>query len=263
MNLEKYLIDVLHHLGTNPKRVISKEEIIAVVDMTLLNEQASPETLQEFFKKAQSLPIAAICLLPKHLSSIPNTLTAKRATVINFPDGKTECSQLVAELSTLLMHNHIDEIDFVFPYRTYLQQNKQTALDCTASCYELCKQQQITFKVILETGAFTSPELIYQASLDIIATGCDFLKSSTGKIPQGVTIPDAFAMLMAIHHAKSTTGIKLSGGITTEQQAQTYIYLAEYLLEKPITSSWFRIGASSLIDELVGSTRHTARSQAT
>ena len=64
----------------------------------------------------------------------------------------------------------------------------------------------------------------------------------------GATLSAATAMLTAIVDSKKTCGIKLSGGIKTIEQAQSYIVLAEDMMRVPVDKHWFRIGASTLLD---------------
>ena len=88
-------------------------------------------------------------------------------------------------------------------------------------------------------------------SSKIISVGCDFLKTSTGKIKQGATPGAAFGMLSAIKTSNQRIGLKVSGGIRTTDDARQYISLAEQVMKRPVDKSWFRIGASSLANELI------------
>ena len=78
-----------------------------------------------------------------------------------------------------------------------------------------------------------------------------FLKTCTGKIPQGASLSALFTMLSAIKDSGKTCGIKVSGGVKTPRQAFNYAKLAELMMAKKIDKSWFRIGASSLLNELL------------
>lgn len=109
-----------------------------------------------------------------------------------------------------------------------------------------------TWKAILETGALT-PEGIAQAADAAIDAGADFLKTSTGKGPPGAT-PAAVAILVGrIAAADGTIGLKVSGGVRTAEQATAFLGLARGTLGTAWpTPATFRIGASALLDELVG-----------
>ena len=92
---------------------------------------------------------------------------------------------------------------------------------------------------------------IYQVSRELLAIGCDFLKTSTGKISQGASLSAVFAILSAIKDARTHCGVKISGGVKASQQALKYAWLAELVMEEKINKDLFRIGASSLLEELV------------
>ena len=228
--------------------MISLQNIPALIDLTRLDSQATPDEIAALSTKAAQHHVAALCVLPQHLDLIPTTNTIPRATIVNFPSGNEPHHHVLQAIDNIAAHHHVNEIDYVFPYQSYLSDNSAYALSCTTEIYQRCKQHGLLFKVILETGALPSSDMIYQLSLDVINAGCDFLKTSTGKIAIGATIPAATAMLSAIIESKKTCGIKLSGGIRTIEQAISYIQLAEDMMGLNVNNRWFRIGASGLLD---------------
>jgi deoxyribose-phosphate aldolase len=223
------------------------ENIFNLIDLTLLDSAAPPDAIETLVFKGTQHHVAAFCVFPNHLDFIPESVTTRRATVVNFPSGNEPHPQVLQAIEHIASHHRIDEMDYVFPWQTYLNGDKTYALSCAAEAFELCKRHGLLFKVILETGALPSTDLIYQLSLDAINKGCDFLKTSTGKIHTGATLPAAKAMLSAILDSGKNCGIKLSGGIRSLEQAGSYIQLAEGMLNKPVSSSWFRLGTSSLL----------------
>lgn len=252
MNLEaKFLITLgeLNEADYNSSQL--KSEAVSLIDLTLLDETASDEAFYNLVKKANIHQVAALCVLPQHLKLITPLARVKLATVVNFPSGNQSAKQVLSSIEQIISNTPVDEIDYVFPYHTYLEGKQKVALIQCQQAYQLCKQQDLNFKVILETGALPSLEFIYQLSIEIINNGCDFLKTSTGKITQGATPSAAFAMLNAIKASQSTCGLKVSGGIKKPEQAFIYMVLAKHMLNRDLDKSWFRIGASSLLDELL------------
>ena len=244
MSLEEKLITLLasNHSTNN----LTWEEVAPFIDLTLLNEKATTIEIADIIATAQQEKVAAICVLPKHIDLISGAIlnAIKRATVINFPTGEEAHEAVLRAIEAIITHHQADEIDYVFPYQTYLSGQQALALSRCAEVYQQCKQNNITFKVILETGALPSLDVIYRMSLDVIHSGCDFLKTSTGKIAQGASIPAAFALLSAIVDSKASCGIKISGGIRTLGQADAYLCLAKSMRGIALDSHWFRIGAS-------------------
>jgi deoxyribose-phosphate aldolase len=230
---------------------IAKAEVIPLIDLTLLDEMAGYEALYSLSKKANLHQVAAVCVLPEQLEIIRHTTLVKLATVANFPAGNQAHKEVLSAVENTLVNNRVDEIDYVFPYQSYLAEQKSAALTQCRQVYELCQQGNILFKVIIETGALPSLEFIYDLSNEIINNGCDFLKTSTGKIAQGVTPFATFTILKAIKNSRIPCGLKISGGVKQPEQAITYMALARHLLARDLDKSWFRIGASSLLDVLL------------
>ncbi|KTD20807.1 deoxyribose-phosphate aldolase [Legionella lansingensis] len=228
-----------------------KSKAISLIDLTLLNEAATAQTIQSLKHKARTHHVAAICVLPQHIQLLAPAEPIKVATVVNFPTGNATTREVLSEIDEITANTIIDEIDYVFPYQSYLAGKQAFALSQCQQVYSHCKKHELTFKVILETGALPNLDCIYQLSSEVIMNGCDFLKTSTGKISKGASPAAAFAMLKAIHDSKRPCGFKVSGGIRQPAQACTYICLAKQMLHRELDPSWFRIGASSLLDALV------------
>ena len=236
-NLKNKLQQILTQLPDS--KLLTAQEILPLLDLTCLNESASMQEIQTLIKHGVELHVAAICLYPQYLSMIP----IKKVSVVNFPSGEDDHNQVLKDIRNILPI--VDEVDYVFSYQTYLAGYEAIALTHCMDAYNLCHQHGKIFKVILETGAIPSLELIYKISTEIINNGCDFLKTSTGKIAIGASIPAAFAMLSAIVDTKSNCGIKISGGVKTLEQATEFITLAQYMLKKHPAADWLRIGTSN------------------
>lgn len=244
MTLEKKMAETKAWLEAKKTTDATNEQILSLLDLTCLASEATPDDIRALAKTGEDLQVAALCVLPEHLCMISSANTRLRATVINFPTGDEPVAHGLKILSPLI--GHVDEIDYVFPYKTYLAGEKKEALAACSTMSTWAKEHQLTLKVILESGAFPTPTHLYQLSLDVLEVGCDFLKTSTGKIPIGATWPAAFAMLSAIVDSGVTCGIKLSGGLRTLEQTKPYWQLAEHLMKKTPEKTWFRLGSSHL-----------------
>ena len=64
-------------------------------------------------------------------------------------------------------------------------------------------------KVILETGELGSYDRVRQASMLAMAAGADFIKTSTGKIGTGATLPSALCMMEAARDFHRQTGVEV------------------------------------------------------
>lgn len=146
--------------------------------------------------------------------------------------------------------NGADEIDVVFPYHDFLagkiNETKTFLQTCRAAC------QNKILKIIVESGAFSDLNVLHQAVMQITEADVDFIKTSTGKIATGATLPAVYVFLSILKKYAFHAGIKISGGIRTARTAVTYLELTRHLLNDTwITPDHFRIGASQLIDEIL------------
>ena len=89
-----------------------------------------------------------------------------------------------------------------------------------------------------------------------MAAGADFIKTSTGKLPSAATLPVLLCMLEAIRDVHDETGrvvgMKPAGGIRTAKQAiQNLVIVNETLGPDWLTPDLFRLGASSLLNDVL------------
>ena len=116
----------------------------------------------------------------------------------------------------------------------------------------------VVLKVIIESGALRTPELIRRASLLSMLAGADFVKTSTGKIDVAATPEAAVVMCRAIRDYYEATGrrvgFKAAGGVRTAEDAALYYTIVEETLGREwLTTDLFRIGASSAANNILSS----------
>jgi len=111
-------------------------------------------------------------------------------------------------------------------------------------------------KVILETGELVTYDNVRRASWLAMLAGGDFIKTSTGKIAPAATLPVTLVMLEAVRDFRDAmgrqVGVKPAGGIRTTKDAVKYLVLVnETAGDDWLDPDWFRIGASSLLNDLL------------
>ena len=111
-------------------------------------------------------------------------------------------------------------------------------------------------KVILETGELATYDNVRRASWLAMLAGADFIKTSTGKVSPAATLPVTLVMLEAVRDFRDATGrqvgVKPAGGIRTSKDAIRHLALVnETAGEDWLDPDWFRIGASSLLNDLL------------
>jgi deoxyribose-phosphate aldolase len=147
-----------------------------------------------------------------------------------------------------------DEIDIVISRGAFLAGDDEAVFEEVALSKEAAGTAHV--KTILETGELGTYDRIRRASLVAMAAGSDFVKTSTGKISPAATLPSALVMAEAIRDFADLTGrkvgLKVAGGIRTSKDAIRYLVIVhETLGEEWLDPDMFRIGASSLVNDLL------------
>lgn len=232
-------------------------QLISLIDLTTLDNKDNEESVMKLVNKA-NLGIsgthpAAICVHAHFAELVKNNTDIPVAVVGGyFPSGQTTSSIKKAELE-ILGKSVADEIDIVINRGELAAENNELI------SREIKEARSVTagkhLKVILESGELT-PDQIVTASKLAISAGADFIKTSTGKIPVGATPEAAEIMCTEINNWFIQTGKKVgfkpSGGIRTFEEAMVYYNIVHDILgEEWLTPELFRIGASSLYDNLV------------
>lgn len=235
------------------------KKMLTLIDFTSLNENDTEETISVLCQKAVTPlgSVAAVCVYPKFVKQAAQALqgtSVKIATVANFPQGNDPLDDVLATIQQAIQEG-AQEIDVVFPYKQYLAGETNDAIDYIKQCKKMCGEK-VLLKVILESGAFDDLSILANASRDVLLAGADFLKTSTGKISIGATLPAAKTMLMVIKEMASQLnrpiGFKVSGGVRTVEQANHYIALADEIMGNNwVNPRAFRIGASQLLDSII------------
>lgn len=235
------------------------QRILSLIDLTSLKESDTEANIVQLFEKARTPfgHVAAVCVSPAFARLAVAQFAGspiKVATVANFPEGGASLETVLTEIGRAL-EDGVQEVDVVFPYHRYLAGERQYTHTFVAACKAACGED-VVLKVILETGALNDTTIIADASYDVLAAGADFIKTSTGKIPEGATLEAAATMLLVAKHImpqlKRRVGVKVSGGIRTIKQATQYVELADNILGREwVAPDTFRIGASQLLDEII------------
>ena len=238
----------------------------STIDLTTLSCNDSVESVTEFAERAaafyQKYPhipnVASICVYPSFVETVGLAVdgTPMRITSVagGFPASQTFMEVKALEVA-MAIENGADEIDIVLNVGKMLKGHYDEAASEVAMLVDECGED-VVLKVIIESGALKSPELIRTASLVSMFAGADFVKTSTGKIDVAATPEAAVVMCQAIrdYYEKTGTkvGFKAAGGVRTAEDAALYYTIVEEILgQEWLTPELFRIGASSVANNLI------------
>jgi deoxyribose-phosphate aldolase len=232
--------------------------LITCLDLTALGDTEDDASVGVLCARARrpvsddpTLQAAAVCVWPRFLSVARAMLGGSAVRVATatggFPDPPDALAPRLAEIEWAVEAG-ADEVDVVVQ-RRLLAEPDLLAEELGAT---RVAATGVTWKAILETGALAPDEIVAAARLAIDA-GADFLKTSTGMGFPGATPATAESLARTIAAAGRPVGLKVSGGVRTTQDALRYLAIArETLGATRIEPSGFRIGASALLDDLIG-----------
>lgn len=230
-------------------------------DLTSLNGNETKEDVLELCDIAKHNGLKSVFIYPDQIENASAALRSHSVVIgtpINFPFGERTLSGGVATPQTIrsdvesALKKGARQIDIVFPLKAFMDGNILDVRNQLRACRQACGKD-VTMKVIFETAAFNDSEELRSACRIAIREKVDCLKTSTGKHPKGGATLEAAAILMdEASKAPHMVGCKVSGGVRTNDDCAKYITLARGIRgADSIRPEFFRIGASSLLDDLV------------
>ena len=271
---EKAVKAILEKVSENNTNDV-KRFLFSTIEITSLtvtdNEDsilALTEKINDFTEENPTFPHpAAICVYPRFAKIVSESLEADGVEITcvagGFPSSQTFPEVKTIETS-LALKDGATEIDIVLPVGFFLAGDYEQVCDEIDEAKAIVGEES-NLKVILETGALKTAENIKKAAILSMYSGADFIKTSTGKIEVSATPMAVYVMCQAIKEYFDTTGrkvgIKIAGGVRTTEQAVAYYTIVKEVLGKEwLYTEFFRIGASSLanniLTDLTGKTVH-------
>jgi deoxyribose-phosphate aldolase len=256
-------------LATRSIKTSSKQwaldKIITLIDLTTLEGADTPGKVRHLCAKAvcpdanrPEIPsVAAVCVYPSLVGvahdALRGTGVAVASVATGFPAGQTSLAVKVEETREAVAAGAA-EIDMVISREAYLAGDDARVAHEIAAVKEACGDAHL--KVILETAELPTYAHVRHASQLAIDAGADVIKTSTGKASSGATPGVVLVMLETVrdHYARTgqVIGVKAAGGVSTTKAALHMLVLVkETLGDEWLTPDRFRIGASSLLNDLL------------
>ncbi|GAB3137091.1 deoxyribose-phosphate aldolase [Microbispora hainanensis] len=256
-------------LGTRSIKTTAKKQAIdmaiGMVDLTTLEGADTPGKVRAMCAKAvrpdptdsSVPPVAAVCVYPDLVATAVEALAGSGVKVASvatsFPSGRSSLEVKVADTS-LAVAAGAAEIDMVIDRGAFLAGDYLKVYEEIVATKEACGDSHL--KVILETGELATYDNVRRASWLAMIAGADFIKTSTGKVSPAATLPVTLVMLEAVRDFLAATGrkvgVKPAGGIRTTKDAIKYLVLVNETAGPDwLHADWFRLGASSLLNDLL------------
>jgi deoxyribose-phosphate aldolase len=243
---------------------------VSMVDLTTLEGQDTPGKIAQLAAKAvcpapnrPEIPsCAALCVYPARIpdarKALAGTGVAVASVATGFPSGQTSM-ELKLEETRQAVAAGAEEIDMVISRDAYLSGDDNRVIDEVEQIKAACGTAHL--KVIVEADELGGYDHVRHATLLAMEGGADFVKTSTGKVGKGATPAATLVMLEAVrdyvHRHGRVVGMKAAGGVRTSKQAiHQLVLVKETLGDEWLTPDRFRIGASSLLNDLLMQYEH-------
>ncbi len=238
---------------------------VRMVDLTTLEGADTPGKVRGLCVKAMRPdpadagvpPVAAVCVYPDLVAVAKAELAGSGVAVASvataFPSGRASLPVKLADTADAVAAG-ADEIDMVIDRGAFLAGRYGQVYEEIRAIKDACGGAHL--KVILETGELATLDNVCRASWLAMLAGADFVKTSTGKVVPASTPPVALVMLAAVRDFERASGrrvgVKVAGGIRTAKDAIRYLVLVNETAGSAwLTPDLFRIGASSLLNDLL------------
>ncbi|MFB4194864.1 deoxyribose-phosphate aldolase [Streptomyces carpaticus] len=256
-------------LGTRSIKTTAKAEAIdlaiSMIDLTTLEGADTPGKVRSLCAKGvrpdpsdPGVPhVAAICVYPDMAAIAKAALAGSPVRVASvataFPAGRAARPVKLADTRDAVAAG-ADEVDMVIDRGAFLSGRYLQVFEEIAAVREAAGPAHL--KVILENGELSTYDNIRRASWLAMLAGADFIKTSTGKVSVNATLPNTLLMLEAVRDFRAATGrqvgVKPAGGIRTTKDAIKYLVLVNETAGADwLSPDWFRLGASSLLNDLL------------
>ena len=249
----------------NDAKMAALELAIRMVDLTTLEGADTPGKVGGMCAKARRPdpqdpdvpPVAAVCVYPDLVEVARRGVAGSPVKVASvataFPSGRASLAVKLQDTRDAVAAG-AHEVDMVIDRGAFLAGQYGRVFTEIRAVREACGPAHL--KVILETGELATLDNVARASWLAMLAGADFIKTSTGKVSPAATPPVAQVMLAAVRDyelaAGRQVGVKVAGGIRTAKDAIRYLVLVnETAGRRWLTPAMFRIGASSLLNDLL------------
>lgn len=157
------------------------KELAQYIDYSILKPEFTQQEIIEETKKAIQYGCKTVCINPSAIELVREYVKdtdTELCVVCDFPFGASSTQSKVLQANEICKQN-IFELDIVANYGLIRSHRWQEVTEDIKQVCDVCHDYNVAVKVIFETDALTSEEVV-QATKCAIEAGCDFVKTSTG-----------------------------------------------------------------------------------
>ncbi len=194
------------------------EKIAKRIDAALLRADSTRGELTLLAEEASSLGYRGVCV-PPYLVTVAKQLLEgtgiRTCAVIGFPFGYSSLAVKLYEVGHTI-RGGADDVDYVVNLSSYFSDGPEPIMvEADNIVAEAKSYGEKVVKAIIEVGHLNKMQLT-ELSQACASSGVDYLKTSTGFGPRGVTVEDVRTMLAATN---GRVPVKAAGGIGNLKQA--------------------------------------------
>lgn len=199
---------------------MTKAEILAHVDHTLLKPEATWPQVRALCDEAVANGTASVCINTCYVKQAAEYLAGRVPVccVVGFPLGAMDTASKAFEAKTAVQ-NGAAEVDMVIN----IGRLKNGEYDAVREDIRAVKQAvgDKILKVIIETCLLTDAEKLKMCDI-VCEAGADYIKTSTGFAAAGATPHDVELMVRGV---RGRCKVKAAGGISTVEDMEKYLAL--------------------------------------
>lgn len=200
---------------------LTRDQLAAMIDHTILAPNASEEDVRRLCSEAREYGFASVCANPVWAAVLAEELAGSRSVpcvVVGFPFGASATEVKAFEAKTAVEAG-AREVDMVINIAAARANHRAALVADIKAVADAVHAGGATLKVIIETSELTNDQKVLACEASVEA-GADFVKTSTGYSSAGATVEDIALMRATVG---PELGVKASGGVRTREEALAMI----------------------------------------
>lgn len=200
---------------------LTRDQLAAMIDHTILAPNASEEDVRRLCSEAREYGFASVCANPVWAPVLAEELAGSRSVpcvVVGFPFGASATEVKAFEAKTAVEAG-AREVDMVINIAAARANHRAALVADIKAVADAVHAGGATLKVIIETSELTNDQKVLACEASVEA-GADFVKTSTGYSCAGATVEDIALMRATVG---PELGVKASGGVRTREEALAMI----------------------------------------